>query len=691
MKHNVIFIIALLLTWAGMLRAADEGDRVYALPTMATADGQGMLHLMLQGDESYAANGHNYRSLQFDLVLPVGITLKESEQEGEYLYEMGDLFSMGTNVSITYHADSNRYRFIVYNLLGTRFTGHSGHLLTLQLEVAATVAHAAQLEGSVERQVLGLSGDSNVHPEDNTFAITTGGDRAKGVYGIPFKTSDTGRDSGGSYQGFILFLDETEAIANDHHAYRSVQFDLHLPQGMHLHRNASTEDEVYTTSFVLSHNKNHTATVRYHEDGDFYRVLIYSLTGVNFGYAHSATAAKDTTFLWAPEITLDETFVAGNYTIRIDNQILGIDADKNVSADPSEIGVTHDIKLTYDDQRTKAQGIFNFPVAVDLNVAMTAGEWRTFSLPMSLTEAQVKEAFGEDVKLAKPEVTTISSLTGNTQLALHFQTCDVSEGMESMKPYLICPSMDISSAHFDNVIVKNTYVKGDAATVLALEESPTATQGAMIGLYLYAETQARYQNIVGTSNPNFLMVDGEKFYSNNVNNDPVVPMNAFRCIFYHRAINNLLKDLADVGFIEPTGEFTIVLENGQRKVVQGALVTENGVEYIAVGKTRYEVLSKPTKRGDINNDGRVDVADITTLVNYLRGIGDDNDDLIADFDGDMDVNDDDLPLLVDCVLSENEGGSQPGIFVVRNVSPVVGYVDGEEVFTWGGAAVAPQE
>lgn len=691
MKKQLLFIIALLLTWAGMLRAADEGDRVYALPTVATADGQGMLHLMLQGDGGYAANGYNYRSLQFDLVLPVGITLKESEQEGEYLYEMGDLFSMGTNVSITYHADSNRYRFIVYNLLGTRFTGHSGHLLTLQLEVAATVAHAAQLEGSVERQVLGLSGDSNVHPEDNTFAITTGGDRAKGVYGIPFKTSNTSREGGGSYEGFMLFIDQTEARALDGHAYRSAQFDLHLPQGMHLRRKANTEEEEYSVMFTMLHNKNHTVTVRYHEDGDFYRVLIYSLSGVNFGYSHSTTANKDSTFMWAPEITLDENFVAGEYTIRIDNQILGIDSDKNVSADPSEIGVTHDIKLTYDDQRTKAQGIFNFPVAVDLNVAMTAGEWRTFSLPMSLTEAQVKEAFGEDVKLAKPEVTTISSLTGNTQLALHFQTCDVSEGMESMKPYLICPSMNISSAHFDNVIVKNTYVKGDAAPVLALEAAPTGTPGEMIGLYLYAETQERYQNIVGTNYPNFLMVDGEKFYSNNVNNDPVVPMNAFRCIFYQRAINSLLTDLADVGFIEPTGEFTIVLENGQRKVVQGALVTENGVEYIAVGKTRYEVLSKPTKRGDINNDGRVDVADITTLVNYLRGIGDDNDDLIADFDGDMDVNDDDLPLLVDCVLSENEGGSQPGIFVVRNVSPVVGYVDGEEVFTWGGAAVAPQE
>jgi hypothetical protein len=345
--------------------------------------------------------------------------------------------------------------------------------------------------------------------------------------------------------------------------------------------------------------------------------------------------------------------------------------------------------IALDETRTSAAGTYTSPVAVDLTITMKAGQWRTLSLPMTFSEEQVKEAFGEDVKLAVPVLTTIPSLT-ESQLKLNFQTQDVSQGIQMLEPYLICPSKNVTAVHFDNVMVKPTAVRGTPIQVLGLEAAPQVVQGAMVGSYLYADTLTRFKAVMSTATqPNFLMMDGEQFRSNSL--ETAAPMNAFHCIFYHRAINNLLKDLADVGFIEPTGEFTIVLENGQRKVVQGALVTENGVEYIAVGKTRYEVLSKPTKRGDINNDGRVDVADITTLVNYLRGIGDDNDDLIADFDGDMDVNDDDLPLLVDCVLSENEGGSQPGIFVVRNVSPVVGYVDGEEVFTWGGAAVAPQE
>lgn len=688
MKHNVIFIIAVLLTWAGMLRAADEGDRVYALPTVATADGQGMLHLMLQGDESYAANGHNYRSLQFDLVLPVGITLKESEQEGEYLYEMGDLFSMGTNVSITYHADSNRYRFIVYNLLGTRFTGHSGHLLTLQLEVAATVAHAAQLEGSVERQVLGLSGDSNVHPEDNTFAITTGGDRAKGVYGIPFKTSDTGRDSGGSYQGFILFLDETEAIANDHHAYRSVQFDLHLPQGMHLHRNASTEDEVYTTSFVLSHNKNHTATVRYHEDGDFYRVLIYSLTGVNFGYSHSATADKDTTFLWAPEITLDETFVAGNYTIRIDNQILGIDADKNVSADPSEIGVTHDYTVELNDERTNAFKL-SFPAFVDLKTPFTANEWRALCVPFNLSEEQIKEGFGDDVQLAS--FPSDGHQIVENRLHINFTSIPLSEGITAHSKYLVKTSHDIDSVHLRDVLLNDAAVK--ASKNLDMFSSTKDTGGTVVtfkaGNYLYVHDDVltydglsinmlnRFDDVVYTSGQSFCCTEKQ------------APLKAFNILIFGNGVRDALVDYIDVNYVQPTGEFSLVLESGQQKTVQGALVMENDVEYIAVGKTRYEVISKPTRRGDVNGDGLVDVADITALVNYLRSIGDNTDEPLADFDGDMDVDEEDLTLLVGYVLGED--GSQVGSYTVRNVSPVVGYVDGEEVFTWGGAAVAPQE
>lgn len=44
----------------------------------------------------------------------------------------------------------------------------------------------------------------------------------------------------------------------------------------------------------------------------------------------------------------------------------------------------------------------------------------------------------------------------------------------------------------------------------------------------------------------------------------------------------------------------------------------------------------------------------------------------------------DLTALVDFILGKSEGGLGRPAYKVRNVSPVVGYVDGEEVITWGG-------
>ena len=44
----------------------------------------------------------------------------------------------------------------------------------------------------------------------------------------------------------------------------------------------------------------------------------------------------------------------------------------------------------------------------------------------------------------------------------------------------------------------------------------------------------------------------------------------------------------------------------------------------------------------------------------------------------------DVTALVDIILGRSEGVVGRPAYKVRNVSPVVGYVDGEEVITWGG-------
>ena len=558
------------------------------------------------------------------------------------------------------------------------------------LQGADDLITATDFAGTIDNQILGQTGDSIVQADATTFTLATvrhaKEERRRGVYTLPYKTSDKGRDVVGDYNEFFILLDETEAIQKDGHAYRSAQFDLHLPQGMHLRRSA-TEEERYITAFTMPNVSNDTVVVRYHEDGDFYRVLIFSnprKTVGNFGYYHSERG--DSTMLWIPEVVYDETFVAGDYVIRIDNQVLGVDAGKSVTAVPSESIVTHDMLVTLDETRTTASGVYTSPVAVDLNITMKAGEWRTLSLPMTLSEEQVKEAFGDDVKLAVPTVTTIPA-TSVSQLNLNFQTLDVSQGIEMLEPYLICPSKDVTAVHFDNVMVKPTAVRGTPIQMLALEVVPQVVQGAMVGSYLFADTQTRFKTVMNTeSQPNFLMVDDEQFRSNSL--ETAAPMNAFHCIFYHRAINSLLKDLTDVAYVEPLEEIILTLENGQQKTVSGQVVTEDGKQYVAVGRNRYEVLGTMDNVGDVNGDQSVTIADVTLLLDVVLG-NSESPGSVADVNGDQSVTIADVLSLVNIILASSTDGSSAKGYKVRNVSPVVGYVDGQEVFTWGGAADNP--
>ena len=64
---------------------------------------------------------------------------------------------------------------------------------------------------------------------------------------------------------------------------------------------------------------------------------------------------------------------------------------------------------------------------------------------------------------------------------------------------------------------------------------------------------------------------------------------------------------------------------------------------------------------------------------------------VADVNGDGLVNVSDVTSLVNIILGNSQGGTIVTGYVVRNVSPVVGYIDDVEVFTWGGQADIPQE
>lgn len=702
MRHNVIFIIAVLLSWAGLLRAADDGrtDCVTALPVQMVPGGQAVLQLWLQGDDGYTLDGKTYRSLQFDLVLPKGITLIENEASGEYQCSQGDIFSIGTNVSITLKegdADANRYRFIIYNVLNTRFTAPSGALLSLWLQAEADVPTASQLTATIEGQILGQTGDSNVQADTYTFAITTAGyvkgERARGVYAYDCSTTELY----GGRRGFTVILDETEAIKADGHAYRSAQFDLHLPKGLKL-RTTSAGGFAKSTTYIGYTNMTdkHEVSITLHDDetDPFYRVLVYSLTENKFGNRH--TTQRDSTIFYTffYEGDNSNSFNTGEHTIRIDNQVLGVDANKSVTADPYEFTINNNCEFTISDQRSAVTPLDNrlkFPVKVTLQTTFMANEWRPFCVPFDLSGEQLTEAFGEGVQLAQGTEAG-HTLLGNS-LHLQFQTCDVANGIVRGKNYLIKTTEDFDSVRLRDVLL--TYDSGKTPSGInffpAVNEQGSTVVCRQANNYLRIDGKTvTYDNIGIDQLSKFddvvFIKDGQFYYTKKQ-----APLNAFNALFYNNAVKAALEGYTDVAYVEPQTEIDLTFEDGQTKTVSGQVVTEGDKQYVAVGKTRYEVLEtlgKPV--GDVNSDKTVTIADVTALVNIILGKTESPGD-VADVNGDHSVTIADVTALVNIILGKTEGGVIGTGYKVRNVSPVVGYVDGEEVITWGGSADGSQE
>lgn len=702
MRHNVIFIIAVLLSWAGLLRAADDGrtDCVTALPVQVVPGGQAVLQLWLQGDDGYEADGRTYRSLQFDLVLPKGITLIENEASGEYQCSQGDLFSIGTNVSITLKegdADANRYRFIIYNVLNTRFTAPSGSLLSLWLQAEADVPTASQLTATIEGQILGQTGDTNVHAANQPITLTTAGyvkgERGRGVYAYDCSTTELY----GGRRGFTVILDETEAIKADGHAYRSAQFDLYLPKGLKL-RTTSAGGFAKSTTYIGYTNMTdkHEVSITLHDDetDPFYRVLVYSLTENKFGNRH--TTQRDSTIFYTffYEGDNSNSFNTGEHTIRIDNQVLGVDANKSVTADPYEFTINNNCEFTISDQRSAVTPLDNrlkFPVKVTLQTTFMANEWRAFCVPFDLSGEQLTEAFGEGVQLAQGTEAG-HTLLGNS-LHLQFQTCDVANGIVRGKNYLIKTTEDLDSVRLRDVLL--TYDSGKTPSGInffpAVNEQGSTVICMQANNYLRIDGETVTYNSIGIDKLSefddvVFIKDGQFYYTKKQ-----APLNAFNALFYNDAVKAALEGYTDVAYVEPQTEIDLTFEDGQTKTVSGQVVTEGDKQYVAVGKTRYEVLEtlgKPV--GDVNSDKTVTIADVTALVNIILGKTESPGD-VADVNGDHSVTIADVTALVNIILGKTEGGVIGTGYKVRNVSPVVGYVDGEEVITWGGSADGSQE
>ena len=142
-----------------------------------------------------------------------------------------------------------------------------------------------------------------------------------------------------------------------------------------------------------------------------------------------------------------------------DTDFVGVDnfAVRYVGKSKASIFVL-DEDSTSTEYMEKAKGEAYKDVTVYLKRSFTLNKWNSFVSPVGLTNAQVKQAFGDDVKVA--ELAGVGGVTGS-ESSIDFRTVDLSQEGIAIKPaqmYLVKPTKDAVDMNLE--LVDGTKVSG---------------------------------------------------------------------------------------------------------------------------------------------------------------------------------------------------------------------------------------
>ena len=154
------------------------------------------------------------------------------------------------------------------------------------------------------------------------------------------------------------------------------------------------------------------------------------------------------------------TFYNPTYTnYYYDTDYVGVDnfAVRYVGKSKASIFIL-DEDATSTEYMEKATGKDYEDVTVYLKRSFTLNKWNSFVTPVGLTNAQVKQAFGDDVKVAK--LAGVGGVTGH-ESSIDFRTVDLSQegiAIEPAQMYLVKPTKDAVDMNLE--LVDGTEVSG---------------------------------------------------------------------------------------------------------------------------------------------------------------------------------------------------------------------------------------
>lgn len=186
------------------------------------------------------------------------------------------------------------------------------------------------------------------------------------------------------------------------------------------------------------------------ENGKYTVKVVISATAesdIKIGIKKDAATKSDVCY----RVKTGGTYVKPTYTYYYyDTDYVGVDnfAVRYVGKSKASIFVL-DEDAASTEYMEKATGKDYEDVTVYLKRSFTLNKWNSFVTPVGLTNAQVKQAFGDNVKVAK--LAGVGGVTGN-ESSIDFRTVDLSQEGVAIEPaqmYLVKPTKDATDMNLE--------------------------------------------------------------------------------------------------------------------------------------------------------------------------------------------------------------------------------------------------
>lgn len=169
MKKMKLLLIMALTAIAGKVSAEEITASAVSIKAGQTAS----LEIGLNN------TGTDYCGLQFDLVLPEGLTIAQDEDD-DYLIDVSQSRAKNKSVSAAYDADKECFRLIMSNMSNSKIKETTGTLLTITLQ--ATKSLSGSYTCFLKDGILSDVNSQKTYLSDKQFAIT--------VEGLPTVTAE---------------------------------------------------------------------------------------------------------------------------------------------------------------------------------------------------------------------------------------------------------------------------------------------------------------------------------------------------------------------------------------------------------------------------------------------------------------------------------------------------------------------